>query len=75
MVALDALNRIVQNDLHFAYPARMHLGAGDQARLSSKRDLNSQLTTELAARGVPLSESASIVTIVISRLVPATTAG
>ena len=72
---LDALNTIVQNDLHFAYPARMHLGARDQARLSARRDVNSELRTELAARGVPLSESASIVTMLTADLTsPAKTA-
>lgn len=65
---LDALNKIVQNDLNFAYPARMHLGARDQARLSTRRDVNSELRTELAARGVPLSESASIMTMLTADL-------
>jgi hypothetical protein len=65
---LDALNRIVQNDLLFAYPDRLHAGSRGEARLTARRDVNGELKAELAARGVPLSESASIVTMLTADL-------
>jgi len=65
---LDALNKIVQSDLLFAYPDRMHAGSRGEARLTARHDVNGELKAELATRGVPLSESASIVTMLTADL-------
>jgi len=65
---LDALNRIVQNDLLFAYPDRLHAGSRGEARLTARHDVNGELKAELSARGVPLSDSASIVTMLTADL-------